>query len=390
MIKRGLVISMVLLFWGCQKSTKYPQGSFRYDWQFVSQYKNTIILSRDSARVLLVPDYQGRVLTSTTNGLEGASLGWVNHNYIAKDTIQQGGNPFGGEDRLWLGPLAGQYTLYFPKETPIADEYWHIPKWIDAEPFDLVDHSETEATFQKSFPIENHFGTQFEVQIDRKIRLLSSQEIAQKLDFSFPASIQMVGFESINTLTNKGSDWDKANGLLSLWSLGMFPGADSTWVIIPFKENKENPIQVNEYLFEADSSRLRVGEQVVLFKADGKKRSKIGVMPSNAYPIFGSYDASIKVLTIVQFSMGRDTSYFNNHEVPFQENPYKGDVINSYNNNPQMDGSASFYELESSAPAKELRQGESISHTHRTFHFVGEEKQLNKISKALLNYSLTF
>ena len=73
-----------------------------------------------------------------------------------------------------------------------------------------------------------------------------------------------------------------------------------------------------------------------------------------------------------------------------QEEPFKGDVLNSYNDGPLEDGSqmGPFYEIESSSPAAFLKLGESITHYHRVFHFIGEEADLDRITKQVLGVSI--
>ena len=74
-----------------------------------------------------------------------------------------------------------------------------------------------------------------------------------------------------------------------------------------------------------------------------------------------------------------------------QREPYKGDVVNSYNDGPPAPGKpplGPFYELETSSPALNLSPGEHYRHVHRTFHLVGPEPELDRISRATLNVSL--
>ena len=70
-----------------------------------------------------------------------------------------------------------------------------------------------------------------------------------------------------------------------------------------------------------------------------------------------------------------------------QDEPYKGDVVNSYNDGPPEPGAepmGPFYELESSSMAAALDPGETISHVHRTIHLQGSEADLDPIAKAVL------
>jgi hypothetical protein len=54
-----------------------------------------------------------------------------------------------------------------------------------------------------------------------------------------------------------------------------------------------------------------------------------------------------------------------------QEDPFCGDVVNSYNDGPLPGGSqmGPFYELETSSPAADIEPGDTLTHEHATFHF---------------------
>ena len=98
-------------------------------------------------------------------------------------------------------------------------------------------------------------------------------------------------------------------------------------------------------------TRLKIKDLVLLFKADGKYRSKIGIPPGLAPSIYGYYAKDKQRLTIVQYQKTNDSLYFNS-DVTIQEDPYKGEVIPIYNNGP-MDyaptENVSFFELESTS-----------------------------------------
>ena len=70
----------------------------------------------------------------------------------------------------------------------------------------------------------------------------------------------------------------------------------------------------------------------------------------------------------------------------YQDDPFIGDVVNSYNDGPLPDGSqmGPFYELETSSAAANLNPGEVLTHEHATFHFQGEKDVLEHISKEVL------
>jgi hypothetical protein len=74
-----------------------------------------------------------------------------------------------------------------------------------------------------------------------------------------------------------------------------------------------------------------------------------------------------------------------------QNDPYAGDVVNSFNDGPIQPGLPSqggFCELETSSPAGALARGASLRHTHRTLHFVGGRDALRPIARAALGVSL--
>ena len=105
----------------------------------------------------------------------------------------------------------------------------------------------------------------------------------------------------------------------------------------------------------------------------------------------GSYDALEHVLTLVQYTRPADSVAYVNSMWEVQHEPYKGDVINSYNDGPPGPGKpplGPFYELETSSPALRLLPAQHYTHVHRTFHLVGPESDLDRIAHATLNIGL--
>ena len=74
-----------------------------------------------------------------------------------------------------------------------------------------------------------------------------------------------------------------------------------------------------------------------------------------------------------------------------QDEPFAGDVVNSYNDGPPEPGApplGPFYELETSSAAADLAPGESLTHVHRTFHFQGPEDELDRLARETLGVTL--
>jgi len=379
---------------GCSAVQKHTFGD---DLAFLKRHTDVVVLSDASGRAQLAiaPAYQARVMTSTADGAKGVSFGWINRELIASGKTLPHINSWGGEDRFWMGPEGGQFAIFFKKGDPFDLAHWQTPAVIDTEAYDLVSKSGGSASFRKTTRLKNYSDTEFHLQIDRTVRLLTGEQGGQALGVRLPESVKQVVYESENRITNKGDKpWTKETGLLSIWILGIFNPSPKTTVVIPFNAGPEDVLgpKVNDMYFgKVPPERLVVKDDVLFFKGDGRHRSKIGLTPQRAKPILGSYDGINKVLTLVQYTKPEGVTDYVNSMWELQKNPYAGDAINSYNDGPPAPGKkplGPFYELETSSPAAALKPGESMSHVHRTFHLQGEERELDAIAKATLGVGL--
>ncbi len=362
--------------------------TYGYDRDFLKQHVDIVELSDGESKVLIVPKYQGRVMTSTCQGDSGFSFGWIDYALIDSGKYVPHINGYGGEDRFWMGPEGGQYSLFFQKGDPFDMEHWQTPAIIDTVTFDLVKKQANSASFTKSFEIQNYSGTKFNVTVNRDIELLDKNETEKVLDIKLP-DIKLVNYKTINSIKNTANqDWNKDNGVLSIWLLSILKASPQTTVIIPFQKGGRD--QVNDtYFGKVPAERLIIKDSVLFFKADAKFRSKIGIPPSIVKPIIGSYDAVRNILTIIKVDFKGDSSYVNSMW-EHQKFPYKGDVINAYNDGPNDLGSqlGAFYEMETSSPAVALKKNESLMHTKHIFHFMGSKPELNKICQKLIGVDL--
>lgn len=327
------------------------------------------------SRLIVSPFHQGKIIASTYQGLDGDYNGWVNWSALEKNT------GIGGEERLWLGPLGGQFSFYYQQIEPISDDNWEVPEPIDAESYQVLETGEDFVKMYKTMKLTNFVGTSFNLKIDRTIKLLSKKHIQEHLNILIGENTSFVAFQTKNSLTNKDTiTWEKETGLVGLWSAGMYQGTDDTVVIIPLKSEAELK-DIYQYMGALDSTRLQLKNNILVYKGDGKYRSKIGIPPQLAPSIYGCYSKSKNRLTIVQYKKEKDTLYSNSF-VSVQDEPYKGEAIPIYNN------SADFFELESNAPLKALQPNETTSHWHRVYHFSDDDVALNKISVKLLGIEL--
>lgn len=378
-----------------KKSIK--KGTFAYDVQFFKEQNVETILLEDQksgASILVVPGYQGRVMTSTASGPSGKSLGWINYKYIESGEKNNQFNPYGGEERFWLGPEGGPFSIYFDKGKEQSFENWRVPAEIDHLAFKLKKIEDNYCSFQNEFELRNAAGSKMEIGVERSISLLSRKGSEEMLQVPIHDSLHMVAYETENILINRGQQaWTEDNGFLSIWLLCMFNSSEEGVVIMPYEkgpEEKLGKIVEDDYFGKVPSERLKAIDGTVFFKVDGKHRSKIGLSPERAKTVVGSYDPLNSVLTILWYSKPEETRPYVNSKWGEQKNPLKGDAVNAYNDGPLEDGSilGPFYEIESSSPAALLNPGESIVHTQRIFHIKGEERFLNDIMQKVFNISI--
>jgi hypothetical protein len=334
-------------------------------------------------------------MTSTSDGENGASYGWVNRELISSGKQVQHINAYGGEDRFWIGPEGGQFSVFFAPGVKFDLDHWFTPASLDTEAFPVVEKGNGFIRFQRKIELVNYSKTQLDMEVTREIRVLGKKEQTDLLGLETADSVKTVAFESVNTIKNTGRKaWDKKTGLPSIWILGMMNATSSNTVVIPYKpglEAKLGPAVHDAYFGKVPANRLVVKKEQIFFKGDGNYRSKIGVPPQRCKSFLGSYDSEKGVLTIVQFTLPKGKMDYVNSQWVLQDKPYAGDVSNSYNDGPPSPGAkqlGKFYELESSSPALALAPGKSATHHHRTFHFQGPKAELDRISRALLGAGL--
>ena len=367
------------------------------DVAFMQNYIDLIQLSDASgkSKVAISAGLQGRVMTSSSFGESGRSYGWINRDLFKLKKVQEHINVFGGEERFWLGPEGGQFSIFFKKgdEFTLAD--WYTPNLIDMEPFDVKSQTSNKVVFTKKASLKNYAGFQFDMGIQREVSILSKEDLQKNLGIDLSnEDIKTVAYQTTNTLTNIGkSDWKKETGLLSIWMLGMYNHSPNTTIMIPYISGEESElgIPVNDtYFGKVPSDRLVVKEDIIYFSGDGQYRSKIGLSPMRAKDVAGSYDTKNGILTILKYNKPKGVTDYVNSMWEIQKEPFAGDVINAYNDGEPSPGEkplGPFYELETSSPAMALKAGESGTHIQLTCHFEGSVDALNPIIKKVFGVS---
>ncbi|MEO6150363.1 MAG: DUF6786 family protein, partial [Mucilaginibacter sp.] len=260
---------------------------------------------------------------------------------------------------------------------------------IDTELWELVSSSAKQASLSKTTKMLNYAGTTLDIKIDRDIAIIENDDIEQLLGIKLD-NIKAVGFSTINTLTNVGKKaWDKTSGAPVLWNLDMLSPSLKTVIVVPYIDTASGKVATTDYFGQIPMDRVTYKNGILLFKADGKSRGKLGIPPKRAKNMAGSYDGENHILTVTLFDIDNKGTYLN-QEWNTDKDPFTGDAVNAYNDGPLADGSqmGPFYEIESVSPAAFLKPGEKLVHKHCVFHFTGDKEGLNSIALKTLGISL--
>jgi hypothetical protein len=385
-----------------QKGKAMSYGEVR---DFLSKHTNVVELKNDAgAGVVVAPEWQGRVMTSTCGGNDGLSFGFVNTDYAKAGKIDLHMNNYGAEDRLWFCPEGGQYSLWFKPGAEQVMKNWFTPPAFNEGGWKVISapkEGDQRVVMSVNMKFQNASSADFDIDVTRGVNLLSSDEFktlfgAAAADLVAQSGVKMVAYQTVNEFTNRGPAFVKDKGLISMWILGMMNAGPKAVIIAPYKAGTEEelgPVVKSDYFGAVPADRLKVIPEAVLFRADSNYRSKIGISQRRVKNVLGSIDFENNVLTLVSFTMPEDPAkvdYLNNMWQLPQPKPYVGDVANAYNDGPNDLGKqmGAFYEIESISPAKELKTGESLSHTHRTIHVQADRETLNKLAKEVLGVDL--
>src|SRR4030042_365048 len=254
-------------------------NQYGFNREFLKKYVNVIELKEGASAIALIPDWQGRVMTSTSSGDAGFSFGWINRDLIISRKIQPHINAFGGEERLWLGPEGGQFSLFFKKGSGFVYDDWQTPDYMDTKPFEAVTRTDSSVLFACNVETENYSGTRLQFRIERNVVILPVSETKKQTGIDVKG-VNSVVYRSDNTIINMGdNEWKKETGLISIWMLGMFNPSPAVVVVIPFNQGDEGIMgpPVNDNSFgNIPPDRLKVTANHIFFRADGKSRGKIG------------------------------------------------------------------------------------------------------------------
>jgi acetyl esterase/lipase len=372
--------------------------------QFLSKHTTLVELSDGrGGRVAVCPEWQGRVMTSTCDGPAGLSFGFINREFIEAGQPNPHFSNYGAEDRLWLSPEGGPFSLWFKPGVEQKLANWYTPPALNEGAFEVISPTLSPTLrMTRRMCFENASATPFDLTATREVRLLERADLAGLFGESAAAAmtgpgVKIVGYETVNTIQNQGPPMSKPKGLVSIWVLGMLNAGPENVIIMPYRPGDPSalgPVVKSDYFGSVPPERLKITPQAILFRADGHYRAKLGTSQKRARNVLGSINFADGVLSLVQFTMSNDPSrqdYINNMwQVP-QAEPYVGDVANTYNDGPPEPGKKGlgpFYEIESLSPTRALATGQSLVHHHRTLHIQADPATLTRLAKQILGVDL--
>lgn len=303
-------------------------------------------------RALVVPELQGRVMAAD---LGGTLAGFININDISDPEQNRKFNNYGGLDRFWIGPEAGEYGFYMEDGKPVAGENWRVPRDLNQGPFRVREKGADFIVMERELNLTNARGAEFKIHVERRVESRAAED--------------GLSITTINTVTNRGaSAWTRATGLPFIWCLGQFPVSESAFVLAGFRPGRGmRKIYNDGYFGKIPSDRVSVVRSknwranAVSMRADGGKVTKFGLSAARSTGSAVGVDPSRGLLYEVNFDHDPSALYINNLWTASATARFGGDVFQSYNS-----GDGSFFELESISPALFLTPGESQTHSHST------------------------
>jgi len=252
---------VVLLLGSCTMLVPDFSGTFGYDRDFLRRHDTgLIVLGHGDVEVVVSPKYQGKVFTSTDSGISGPSFAWIH--YKAFDgPLDAHMNAYGGEDRLWLGPEGGRFSLFFPPGAKMEFAYWKTAAAFDSDPWRVVAHTDSTVQLRKDMVLVNYAGTRLSIMVNRWIAVIRRSSIDSLLGIAGDTGVTVVAYNTINTLTNTGTKaWTDSTGMPCIWQLDMLNPSPNATIVIPFSSTSGDISKpaTTDYFGEIPADRIKI------------------------------------------------------------------------------------------------------------------------------------
>jgi len=328
-----------------------PNMSYHDALNYLAQKTSVIELyDQLGGRAAVCPEWNGKILTSTCDGLKGNSFGCVNVRAIEKERFED----FGGEDQWTISPLIYPFTVETIKEN--------------------------KAVLQRTLQMTDAYGKLVELNLSRSISLLSRQKIGDWFGDAVAEALEqedvsVVGFRTENTVRAQ----EKAH--IASRQRGMFNAGPHAFVIVstPPKDYPWDSFSVEiDYLGRAPHGRILHLSQALLIRADGHGQCQATIPYSVAPPILGAVELQFGTLTLWTFDLPDDSNS-------------EDDVIRIYNSGSthtdKLDW-ARYYEVNCFSTAQNLQPDAALSYRQHTLHIAADNHALGSLVRQIFDVEL--
>jgi hypothetical protein len=285
------------------------------------QSKSGFIYQGDKCRAVFAPDLGARVFCEL-DGLLLHRLDIENVRHPNKPFNNYGGNNF------WPAPEGGQFGFNY------REDAWYVPPAINNTPFRITTSNSRKAKAVKQVVLQNRFGTELEVLMEREFRAASPSEILAEL--KPVASFAYLVDDKMSLVNPLQVD----DALLACWTLEQFEASDNTIAFVKVK-SPEKAINYDYYVPPKD--RITHSDNGLFYKTDSKERGQIGIRENAEASYIGFYDLENKLLCIREIISQSGDLYFNIADNEQPNGPFSAmDNYSIFNG----DESLGFFELE--------------------------------------------
>jgi len=337
-----------------------------------------ILGEKNGVMLAVTPDYGGKVIAMSIDGVDGNNLIWPNPK-IGTDEF------WSGETRNWN--LGGARTWIAPEADFYLDTQnnWFVPPTMDPGSYQFISQEDNKLVCSSEFEINNVKDQHYHLQIVRTIELLDT---APEL---VPSDMKYIGLKFTHELVNLSDQIiGKDVGYAGLWSLIQLDPAGT--MIIPVKKDPAHDnVTFRDYgptnFNTVPAERMTVGSDWISVKIDGEFRCKLGFAPwaarnGIAYLRYQP-NSDEGILYLKEFEVEHEGIYLDR---PWEKQYDYGDAIQLYNDDGQFGG---FCEIECHGPAKQLAPNEKLGHTVTFSIFIGKMEQLKKIAAEKLEVDMS-